>query len=1329
MDTTQTFRLAGSTQVLEIPCDQDDDQNVIYWDDILDVFPGVLYVKNGSMVVKRLRDSDPNSCKPRRIKHHPGVTLDVVLSNSTGNGSTIDNRSDSPSNVSTADDTVNSQRIATTITPAPNNDPYVETSPNCSLPPGPHLNAETYSPSPSSCPIVEVGQTRSLESDIDQRLLTLMPPETRAQLEALWDMYNSFLRAVQDGQIEHSGHLNLDFQECSQKLMTELAAPQTRTPQSMELMTHLDKLREALNTKQDEMDQIQRQMLDQLTLLQNRVQTVLTQNHQLQEHSNPRLFVVLPQDSASWDPLDLHSNKFRLYFLCECGYHTTSKNTKTQHHIHFARHEGYHVIRTKEFFQHYGSYVLNILKMLKFRILVDGITIPSLSELVSTDTMDQPIATLKALEHTIKAGVDQVIHYIERVSSGNGNGMSEFPEQMQYHMAEESFNLRKLRGFLRDMDGDRPLGNLYRVLTSEGYIKWVCVEHCQENYQEKSAKELRKAMQVIGGSFDENFGRVKATIRSEAQADQFYQALENTSSVYELRIALDWSTTQQDFKRLRDTLIKTNIAVLELNLVGRYKSTNNILLRNRIYDPIFDIMRLSSIKSISLIQPPRDFIQRSSLAIRSDDFPNLRYLEIDIRKLHADMTGFQNLVKRAPNITTLMLDSPLKALVHAYNAVVERHTFSISFRNPSLCIPPPPTSQSTGTVQDMAQLFRLYGAQMEAFYWDEDVLDDGAVQAFAEAIQTGSALKELTLTKFGRQLSDQCIGHLAIIIAGSGLHKLQIDLEDQEEERPRVLERIQWAPLQQLTITLRCESSGTSLTTALLCSSKSLGKMDLEHLTLDCKGSLSSAAGEQLQSFVSKTSLRRLELYWKMSLDQVLGLLRSLDVSQMQSISLSSEHFSQTEVQMILDKLQGATKLLTLCLRGANITERQKALVSAKGTTLQSPYSLVLPLTMATLPSTSHEPGSSSCTQSFRLDASTDTKKIPFHFVDGKYVVRWSDIETAFPGVKYVKDGDHTLTLMTDSNQRSSRPSTLSSSRLQLPAKEKDQEAEVEMQLFSSLPPEVQAMIHATSDSHGSVTQSVNGGQTDYMCLLNDKFMRRFLALMAHGMILDKVHSNKDDMMRQLRIQPLYRLYEFRGHVQAILSQKHEDPSPRLFIALPEDVSRWEDVDTFENKCRLYFLCECGESTGSVSGKTVHIHLAKHEGYDIDRPKEFFQLYGRYILTILRMIKYRISMTGVHVPPVSDLVPAGTVDQLGTSLEALKDTIELGIDQVIGCLESVDTNDGEDGDGITGTTGYNEALRRVDLGNLSMFLKRKDDGTALGNLIRTAATDKGIVKW
>ncbi|KAI8358922.1 hypothetical protein B0O80DRAFT_258679 [Mortierella sp. GBAus27b] len=124
-----------------------------------------------------------------------------------------------------------------------------------------------------------------------------------------------------------------------------------------------------------------------------------------------------------------------------------------------------------------------------------------------------------------------------------------------------------------------------------------------------------------------------------------------------------------------------------------------------------------------------------------------------------------------------------------------------------------------------------------------------------------------------------------------------------------------------------------------------------------------------------------------------------------------------------------------------------------------------------------------------------------------------------------------------------------------------------------------------------------------------------------------------------------------------------------------------------------------------------------------------FQLYGRYILTILRMIKYRISMTGVHVPPVSDLVPAGTVDQLGTSLEALKDTIELGIDQVNGCLESVDTNDGEDGDGITGTTGYNEALRRVDLGNLSMFLKRKDDGTALGNLIRTAATDKGIVKW
>lgn len=60
MEAAQSFRLAGNTDTIEILCDQVDGQNVIYWEDIKDVFPRVQYVKNGNVAVKKLKDSDPD---------------------------------------------------------------------------------------------------------------------------------------------------------------------------------------------------------------------------------------------------------------------------------------------------------------------------------------------------------------------------------------------------------------------------------------------------------------------------------------------------------------------------------------------------------------------------------------------------------------------------------------------------------------------------------------------------------------------------------------------------------------------------------------------------------------------------------------------------------------------------------------------------------------------------------------------------------------------------------------------------------------------------------------------------------------------------------------------------------------------------------------------------------------------------------------------------------------------------------------------------------------------------------------------------------------------
>ena len=60
MARTQSFRLAGSTDIEDIPCNHVYGQNVVYWEDIEHVFPGIKHVKNGRVTVNLMRDSNRN---------------------------------------------------------------------------------------------------------------------------------------------------------------------------------------------------------------------------------------------------------------------------------------------------------------------------------------------------------------------------------------------------------------------------------------------------------------------------------------------------------------------------------------------------------------------------------------------------------------------------------------------------------------------------------------------------------------------------------------------------------------------------------------------------------------------------------------------------------------------------------------------------------------------------------------------------------------------------------------------------------------------------------------------------------------------------------------------------------------------------------------------------------------------------------------------------------------------------------------------------------------------------------------------------------------------
>ncbi|KAF9947125.1 hypothetical protein BGZ65_009106, partial [Modicella reniformis] len=174
--------------------------------------------------------------------------------------------------------------------------------------------------------------------------------------------------------------------------------------------------------------------------------------------------------------------------LCECGEHTKSINSKIPDHIHLGNHKSYDITRPTEFFKQYGSYVLTILKMLKFGISVAGIALAALSQLVSTDAIDQVRTGLKQLACNIEPGMDQVIGCIEKLFVNEGETVN----QMGNDEALEGTDLRKLDTFLENKYANKVLGNLYRTVTTEGHVKWICIDHYRENYQTKGSQSISR---------------------------------------------------------------------------------------------------------------------------------------------------------------------------------------------------------------------------------------------------------------------------------------------------------------------------------------------------------------------------------------------------------------------------------------------------------------------------------------------------------------------------------------------------------------------------------------------------------------------------------------------------------------------------------------------------------------------------------------------------------------------------------------------------------------------------------------------------------------------
>ncbi|KAF9935789.1 hypothetical protein BGZ65_003007, partial [Modicella reniformis] len=281
--------------------------------------------------------------------------------------------------------------------------------------------------------------------------------------------------------------------------------------------------------------------------------------------------------------------------------------------IHLAKHGGYDLDKPTEFFERYGSYILTLMYMVKLGITAAGMVVPPLASLKILDGLDNAQDHVKYLRRNIAPLVDDTIKALQdfksfdRTSIELATGNTEFADLEGL----EGADLRQLEFYLKIKDQGRVLGNLYRVVTPKGHVKWVCLDHYRANYREPVIQQLRDVVEVNHGRFLEETGRIEIKIASNILAKQFYDSMVQARGIQELDIILEWDATMDDLRALAKAVTKASIIRLTMDGTSFKSPALDVINRSRRFDPILQLAFNTRVQSLQL-KGFEDFFSRIS---------------------------------------------------------------------------------------------------------------------------------------------------------------------------------------------------------------------------------------------------------------------------------------------------------------------------------------------------------------------------------------------------------------------------------------------------------------------------------------------------------------------------------------------------------------------------------------------------------------------------------------------------------------------------------------------------------------------------------------------
>ncbi|KAF9173461.1 hypothetical protein BGX20_003131 [Mortierella sp. AD010] len=395
----------------------------------------------------------------------------------------------------------------------------------------------------------------------------------------------------------------------------------------------------------------QDKLLGKMDMVIANTEALLTQTFELHEYTLPRLFIVLPEVAYhGLNPAMILSKytsvRYRLYFLCECGTHTSPTGPHRLNHIHIARHEGYEIKHPTEFFRKYGPHVLRLLHVLKFGIKLASGAIPALSTI---NAMDLPEDITDDLESKVTSCIQYLSAYQKSLDynvPGMDNGTTTADDfgPSKSHLDDivqiEGADLRQLDSFLQKKDPSRALGNLFRTVDEHGHVKWICLDHYRSTYHLRQDREFENQILLNQGVYDKRLGIVAVVLPSSDAIDAFLTAMTRAGAFNELDIHLH-NYSYHDLKTLGQSLSKTNVS--KLTLTGHHYKEISSMYRKKL-SPILSIMaagkvRYFQFKDTKDLIPSRGVeIPKSMSAVRSLELSSISLKdghEVFAKILHA----------------------------------------------------------------------------------------------------------------------------------------------------------------------------------------------------------------------------------------------------------------------------------------------------------------------------------------------------------------------------------------------------------------------------------------------------------------------------------------------------------------------------------------------------------------------------------------------------------------------------------------------------------------------------------------------------------------------